>query len=282
MVIVNTSIPLAIFCSVIGLNLTGNSINIMTLGGLALAIGMLVDDATVEVENIHRNRHLGKPLTVAILNGAQQIAVPAIVATLAICIVFFPVVLLVGPAKFLFTPLALAVVLAMLASYLLSRTLVPVLARLLMASEPLHPPPGSTRGAAQGSWPICASMPGAMRSSSTLSELSTAAGSRSSSHRAFTLTIAALVACGSLALAFVVGTDFFPSVDAGLMKLHCRAPSGSRIGGHRGERPRSRRRPNEIVSSQELETINDMLGSRSPTTWPSSRPTTSAPWMPRC
>src|SRR5215471_18834910 len=135
MVIVCTSIPLAIFSAVVGLKLTGHTINIMTLGGLALAIGMLVDDATVEVENIHRNRMLGKPLTRAILDGAQQIAVPAIVATLAICIVFFPVVLLFGPARFLFTPLALSVVLAMLASYLLSRTLVPSLARMLMHSE---------------------------------------------------------------------------------------------------------------------------------------------------
>src|SRR5439155_19480054 len=101
MVIVTTSIPLAIFTAVIGLNLTSNSINIMTLGGLALAGGMLVDDATVEVENIHRNRARGKPFTIAILDGARQIAVPAIVATLSICIVFFPVVLLFGPAKFL-------------------------------------------------------------------------------------------------------------------------------------------------------------------------------------
>jgi len=103
-----------------------------------LAVGMLVDDATVEIENIHRNRHMGKPLTVAILDGASQIATPAIVATLAICIVFFPVVLLTGPAKFLFAPLALAVVIAMMASYLLSRTLVPTLARMLMENEPLH------------------------------------------------------------------------------------------------------------------------------------------------
>src|SRR5215831_16586543 len=135
MVIVCTSIPLAIFSAVVGLKLSGHTINIMTLGGLALAIGMLVDDATVEVENIHRNRHMGKPLTRAILDGAQQIAVPAIVATLAICIVFFPVVLLVGPARFLFTPLAIAVVLAMIASYILSRTLVPALARMLMHGE---------------------------------------------------------------------------------------------------------------------------------------------------
>ena len=149
MVIVCTSIPLAIFSAIIGLNLTGHTINIMTLGGLALAIGMLVDDATVEVENIHRNRTHGQAAHRAILDGASQIAVPAIVATLAICIVFFPVVLLVGPARFLFMPLAISVVLAMLASYLLSRTLVPALARLLMRSEH-HDEPGSAPPA--GGW----------------------------------------------------------------------------------------------------------------------------------
>src|SRR6195256_4889554 len=130
-IIVCTSIPLAIFTSIMGLNLSGDTINIMTLGGLALAIGMLVDDATVEIENINRNFDMGKPITVAILDGASQIAVPAIVATLAICIVFFPVVLLSGAARYLFTPMALSVVLAMLASYVLSRTLVPTLSRLL-------------------------------------------------------------------------------------------------------------------------------------------------------
>lgn len=128
MVIVCTSIPIAILVALIGLKLTGNTINIMTLGGLALAVGMLVDDATVAIENIHRNQALGKAVTPAILDGSDQIAVPAIVATLSICIVFFPVVLLTGPAKFLFTPLALAVVLAMLASYVLSRTWCPPLA----------------------------------------------------------------------------------------------------------------------------------------------------------
>src|SRR5208282_6366890 len=104
----------------------------------ALAIGMLVDDATVAVENIHRNHALGKPLTVAILDGAREVSVPAIVATLAICIVFFPVVLLYGPARFLFTPLALSVVLSMLASYLLSRTLVTTLYRKLMFRHTEH------------------------------------------------------------------------------------------------------------------------------------------------
>ncbi len=135
MVVVSTSIPLSIFASIICLNLAGHSINLMTLGGLALAIGMLVDDATVAIENIHRNRLMGKPLTVAVLDGSNQIAVPAIVSTLSICIVFFPVVLLYGSAKYLFTPLALSVVTAMLASYILSRTLVPVLSNMLLKGE---------------------------------------------------------------------------------------------------------------------------------------------------
>src|SRR5581483_103495 len=129
MLVVSTSIPLSAMVSVVGLFLTGQTLNLMTLGGLALAIGMLVDDATVEVENIHRNRALGKKLTVAILDGARQVALPALAATLTICIVFFPVVLLDVPARFLFTPLALAVVFAMLVSSLLSRTLAPMLVR---------------------------------------------------------------------------------------------------------------------------------------------------------
>ncbi len=135
MIIVITSIPLSILTAIIGLKLTGQTINTMTLGGIALAVGMLVDDATVEVENIHRNHAMHKPLLVAILDGASQIAGPTFVGTLAICIVFFPVVLLTGVAKFLFTPLALAVVFAMLTSYLLSRTLVPTMARLLLPEE---------------------------------------------------------------------------------------------------------------------------------------------------
>ena len=107
----------------------------MTLGGLSLAIGMLVDDAVVVIENIHRNRLLGKPLMVAILVGAEQVATPALAATLSICIVFFPVALLTGPSRFLFTCMALAVVIAMLTSYVLSRTLVTASARLLMEHE---------------------------------------------------------------------------------------------------------------------------------------------------
>jgi multidrug efflux pump subunit AcrB len=253
-VIVCTSIPLAIFASIIGLNLTHHTINIMTLGGLSLAIGMLVDDATVEVENIHRNRHLGKPLTVAILDGARQIAVPAIVATLAICVVFFPVVLLFGPAKYLFTPLALAVVLAMLASYLLSRTLVPTLARLLMTGE--HPGRGKTF---VGRW------------SQSFNTWRDARFGRFQDgygrllalllgHRKFVVAIGLLLLIGSGALLWVIGTDFFPQVDTGLMKLHFRAPSGTRIEITEQMVSKIERRIRDVIPASEIDTLNDMIG----------------------
>src|SRR5439155_1159019 len=127
------SIPLSILTSVITLSLLGETINIMTLGGPAPAVGILVDDATVEVENITRNLDMGKPVIRAILDGAQQIAVPALVSTLCICIVFLPMFFLGGVARYLFVPLAEAVIFAMLASYLLSRTLVPTIARYLLS-----------------------------------------------------------------------------------------------------------------------------------------------------
>src|SRR5262245_24742183 len=133
--IVCISIPLSILTSLFLLSLLGHTINVMTLGGLALAVGILVDDATVEIENTHRNLAMRKPLIQAVLDGASQIAVPTLVATLSICIVFVPVLLLTGTARYLFTPLAMAVVFAMLASYLLSRTLVPTMMAYLLQSE---------------------------------------------------------------------------------------------------------------------------------------------------
>ncbi|HEV3031012.1 MAG TPA: efflux RND transporter permease subunit [Polyangia bacterium] len=265
MVIVCTSIPLAIFSAVVGLKLTGNTINIMTLGGLALAIGMLVDDATVEVENIHRNRSLGKPLTRAILDGAQQIAVPAIVATLAICIVFFPVVLLFGPARFLFTSLALSVVLAMLASYLLSRTLVPSLARLLMAGE--HHAGAPDREARSlprrvSSWSRLARRFNARRDLAFERFQALYAGLLATvlAHRRFALGIGACVSIASLGLLFVVGTDFFPSVDAGLMKLHFRAPPGTRIETTERIIGDVEAKIHELIPAGEIDALNDMLG----------------------
>ena len=134
-VIVCISIPLSILVSLIVLSMLGETINVMTLGGLALAVGILVDDATVEIENTHRNMAMKKPLVRAVLDGAQQIAVPAFVSTLSICIVFVPVLLLTGAARYLFTPLAMAVVFAMLASYLLSRTLIPTMVHYMLRPE---------------------------------------------------------------------------------------------------------------------------------------------------
>ena len=133
--IIAVSIPLSILTSIIILSAIGQTINIMTLGGLALAVGILVDDATVEIENINRNLAMGKETIQAILDGAQQIAVPAFVSTLSICIVFVPMFFLTGVARYLFVPLAEAVVFAMLASYLLSRTLVPTMARYLLKAH---------------------------------------------------------------------------------------------------------------------------------------------------
>ncbi len=134
-IIIAVSIPLSILASIIVLSALGETINIMTLGGLALAVGILVDDATVEMENVNRNLEQGKELRQAILDGAPQIAVPALVSTLCICIVFLPMFFLSGVARYLFVPLAEAVVFAMLASYILSRTLVPTLAMYLLKAH---------------------------------------------------------------------------------------------------------------------------------------------------
>jgi multidrug efflux pump subunit AcrB len=258
-IIVCTSIPLSIFVSIIGMNLLGDTINIMTLGGLSLAIGMLVDDATVAIENIHRNIDMGKPLTVAILDGASQIATPAIVATLAICIVFFPVVLLTGSAKFLFTPLALAVVIAMLASYLLSRTLVPILARMLMEGEHLHADENDTHV-------------GAMRNfgrrfnnwrDRNFEKFQTSYGKLLSvflNNRKTTITFVLIAVVSSFFLIGIVGTDFFPSTDSGMMKMHFRAPSGTRIEETEKLVDSAEARIQNIIPKNELETINDMIG----------------------
>jgi CzcA family heavy metal efflux pump len=254
-VVVCTSIPLAIFTAIIGLNLSGDTINIMTLGGLALAIGMLVDDATVEIENINRNFDMDKPITVAILDGASQIAVPAIVATLAICIVFFPVVLLTGASKYLFTPMALSVVLAMLSSYVLSRTLVPTLSRILFeghreADEAKEENPGLMGRLNR-------------RREHAFERLRSGYGRGLAlvlHHRAFTLCVFGLLFAVSAALPFIIGTDFFPAVDAGLMKLHVRAPVGTRLEDTEQLVMQVEARIREIIPPDEIDTINDLEG----------------------
>ena len=256
-ILVCTSIPLAILVAVIGLRASGHTLNIMTLGGLSLAIGMLVDDATVEVENLHRNRALGKPLTIAILDGAQQVATPAIVATLAICIVFCPVALLQGPARYLFVPLALGVVYAMLTSYVLSRTLVPTLARKLMASEHHGPPADGAGPWARFGWAFDlrreAFLDGLRDRYARILEACLA-------HRAAVLVAGAAVVVVSGVLGLYVGTDFFPQVDTGLMKLHVRAPAGTRIEETERLVEAVEQEIRQTIPAGELDALNDMIG----------------------
>ena len=225
-IIIATSIPLAILCSIITLSLIGQTINIMTLGGLALAVGILVDDATVEVENINRNREAepDKDMDEVVLDSAMQIATPAFVSTLSICIVFAPMFLLSGVARYLFLPLAEAVVFAMLASYLLSRTIVPTMAKYLLRNDRSHEKSGTSRN-------IFVRLQQKFEAAfERMREGYGALLERCLQHRRAFL-VAFFAAClGSLAVIVPwLGQDFFPSVDAGSFKLHLRAPTGMRI-----------------------------------------------------
>jgi multidrug efflux pump subunit AcrB len=227
--IVCTSIPLSIMTSIAVLGALGQTINVMTLGGLALAVGILVDDATVEIENIHRNLSMKKPIIPAILDGAQQIALPAFVSTLSICIVFVPVLLLTGPAKFLFTPLAMAVVFAMLMSYLLTRTLVPTMVHYMLPPEvKIYQHPEKAVAVAGESW-IWRFHHRFEVVFENVRERYHGALAWTLHHRAWTGAILGLLCLCCLPLARVVGTDFFPYVDSGLMRLHVRTPPGTRI-----------------------------------------------------
>jgi multidrug efflux pump subunit AcrB len=254
--IVATSIPLSILSSLIVLWALQQTLNIMTLGGMALAVGILVDDATVEIENVHRNFAMKKKIKRAILDGASQIAVPAFVSTLAICIVFVPVVFLTGPAASLFYPMALAVVFAMLASYFLSRTLVPTMVMLMLKPEiPLYTGEGDANGGQEkqprdrdaddqkqdekqpdkkrqkttdGGW-IWRVHKKFDRGFERLKANYRGLLEWALDHRLVALCGFAIFALASLALAPFVGRDFFPSVDAGQLRLHVRAPAGTRI-----------------------------------------------------
>jgi multidrug efflux pump subunit AcrB len=228
-IIVCVSIPLSILTSLAILNVLGETINVMTLGGLALAVGILVDDATVEIENIHRNFGLGKPILRAILEGAMQIAIPAFVSTLCICIVFVPVIFLTGAAKYLFTPLALAVVLAMMASYLLSRTLVPTMVRYLLAGEAARYQGDEGVLADSGRGFFSAIHHGFQAWFERVRNGYRGLLASALAHRGIAAAAFFLICAGCLALAPFLGQDFFPQVDAGQIRLHVRAPAGSRI-----------------------------------------------------
>jgi multidrug efflux pump subunit AcrB len=228
-VIVCISIPLSILVSLIVLSMMGATINVMTLGGLALAVGILVDDATVEIENTHRNMAMKKPLVRAVLDGAQQIAAPAFVSTLSICIVFVPVLLLTGAAKYLFTPLAGAVVFAMLASYLLSRTLIPTMVHYMLRPEVKLYAQGEHGETSGGTGFIWKSHYLFNRRFELMRANYSSLLHWCLDHRAPVLLGFALFVVASLGLAEFIGRDFFPTVDSGQMRLHARAPSGTRI-----------------------------------------------------
>jgi multidrug efflux pump subunit AcrB len=254
--IIAVSIPLSILTSLIVLSAIGQTINIMTLGGLALAVGILVDDATVAIENINRNLAMGKENIQAILDGSQEIAVPAFVSTLSICIVFVPMFFLTGVARYLFVPLAEAVVFAMLASYFLSRTLVPTMARFLLKA---HEEELAQKSLV--SWNPLVRLQRQFESWFERLRL----GYRGIlqqclAHRVlFPLGFLVIGTC-FFALIPWLGEDFFPAADAGQIKLHLRAPTATRIEETAALCDDVERSIREQIPSQELISMIDNIG----------------------
>jgi CzcA family heavy metal efflux pump len=256
-IIIAISIPLSILVSILLLSALGETINIMTLGGLALAVGILVDDATVEIENINRNLAMGKETVQAILDGAQQIAVPAFVSTLCICIVFIPMFFLSGVAKFLFVPLAEAVIFAMLASYMWSRTIVPTLAMYLLSAEDEYNPEEHV-GEKQGFF---------RRYQQKFEHAFERfrEGYRQALQLALqSSTLFVVVFLGfcllSTGLVMVLGRDFFPKVDAGQIRLHMRARTGLRIEETARLADQVNQTIRQVIPQKDLITVLDNIG----------------------
>ena len=250
--IIAVSIPLSILASILALYALGETINIMTLGGLALAVGILVDDATVTIENIERHLHQGSDLHQAILDGAGEIAIPALVSTLCICIVFLPMFFLTGVARYLFVPLAEAVVFAMLASYVLSRTLVPTMVMLMM--DKAHVDPTARPSLLQRVYRNFDAAFEKFRGGYIiiLSTLLTHRKMFGSIFLAF-----CVLSCG---LVFGLGRDFFPSVDSGQIRLHMRAPTGTRIEETARLADEVEKTIREMIPASEVGTVLDNLG----------------------
>lgn len=257
--VVATSIPLSVLVALVALSGMGHTLNIMTLGGLALAVGILVDDATVEIENIHRNLAMGKPVVRAILDGAEQIAVPAFVATLSIAIVFVSVVFLTGPSKYLFTPMALAVGFAVMASYFLSRTVVPTMAQYLLPAE-------AATHAAEG--PRAPASPGLFgrihrafsRRFDRLRRRYVTVLALALHHRAIVFAVLGVAVASALALVPFVGREFFPRVDAGQLRLHVAAPAGTRLEETERRFAAVEEAIRRIIPEDEREAILDNIG----------------------
>lgn len=257
--IIAISIPLSILSSIIVLSALGETMNTMTLGGLALAIGILVDDATVTIENIHR--HMGKQsLRESVLTGASEIAAPTLVSTLTICIVFVSVVFLTGPAKYLFTPMALAVVFAMLASYMLSRTLVPVLANFLLGAES-----GVGDHAKADSASAKRSLLVTIRDRfdagyAWIQERYSSALKWVLNNRRKSLIASGAVMSTAFILVPFVGRDFFPAVDAGQIRLHVRAQPGTRVETTKVLFSQVEAQIRKVIPAKELDLMIDNIG----------------------
>ncbi|HSW26203.1 MAG TPA: efflux RND transporter permease subunit, partial [Burkholderiaceae bacterium] len=251
--IIGLTIPLSILTSIIVLKLMGETLNLMTLGGLALSVGILVDQAIVTIENIERHLHMGKPIEDAIETGAGEIGAAAFVSTLCICIVFVPMFFLSGVARYLFVPLAEAVVLAMVASYILSRTFVPTMVLLLMKHQRVDAA-APARSALQRVYRAFDSRFERMRRGYTL-----VLGALLQQRRAFALLFGAFCVA-SCFLVPSLGRDFFPTVDAGQIRLHFRAPTGTRIEETARIADAVEAAIRELIPKEQLETILDNLG----------------------
>ena len=227
--VIALSIPLSVLCSLGLLSALGETINLMTLGGLALAVGILVDDATVTIENIHRQMALGKQTVQAILDGAQEIALPALVSTLCICIVFVPMFFLTGVSRYLFVPLAEAVVFAMLASYVLSRTLIPTLVMWFYRNIEYHGHAADPETVSAWLRPFAALQLRFERGFLRFTEGYRRMLGTVLAHRTLFVILFLTFCVGTWFLVPQLGRDFFPSVDAGQFRLHLRAPGGTRI-----------------------------------------------------
>ncbi len=256
-IIVLVSIPLSILVSIVVLNLLGQTLNVMTLGGMSLAVGILVDDATVEIENVHRNLAKKKPIVRAILDGASEIAVPAFVSTLCICIVFVPVAFITGSAKSLFVPLAMAVVFAMLTSYFLSRTLVPTMMRYLMTQEAAHHHEGAPAAPRSLAGRFLAGFEDRF---ARLRHVYGGFLAWALSNRLATVAFFLAFVGASMALLPLIGRDFFPSVDAGLIKLHARGPAGTRIEESERRFAQTEDLIRKVIPPSEIDTMLDNIG----------------------
>lgn len=258
--IVCTSIPLSILTSITVLHMLGESLNVMTLGGLALAVGILVDDATVEIENTNRNIAMKKPIVRAILDGAQEIATPTLISSLSICIVFVPVLLLQGAAKYLFTPLGMAVVFAMLTSYMLTRTLVPTMMHYLMKPElPLIQRKEDVPARPGDSW-IWKVHKGFDKRFERGRERYRESLHWIMDNRLLVVGIFGAFAVLSLVLVLFVGRDFFPTVDTGQIRIHIRPPVGTRIEESEVLFAGIEKEIRQIIPAKDLETILDNIG----------------------